>query len=72
MALLGVLAADIDGQAGDAKQHDQHDGEDDQHLAPRSASHQLTTMVAVARWVNRPFESVLISAPMKGTMMSDR
>ena len=66
VALLRVLAPDVDGQPGEAEQHDQDQREDHQHLA----AHQFTTIVAVARWTKRPLPSVPSRPLMNGTMTS--
>ena len=68
VALLRVLPSDVDGDAGEAQQHDQEEREDHQHLA----AHQFTTIVAVAVWAKRPLTSVPIRPPMNGTITSDR
>ena len=73
VALLGDLTPDVDGQPGEDQHHDHGQGHDHQHLARRGAvgAHgQLTTIVAVARWRNRPPPSVESRPLMSGTTTS--
>ena len=73
MPALGRDPPDVDRDARESEQHDEEDGEDDEHLpARRGAAHQLTTIVVVACWTKRPFASCGRSALMNGTTMSDR
>ena len=70
---LGRDPSDVDRHARECQQHDEEDGEDDEHLpARRGAAHQFTTIVVVACWTKRPFASWGRSALMNGTTMSDR
>ena len=80
-ALLAVEPADVEGQAGDAHEGDQRDGEDDDDLpmgtvltttttAASSIGHQLATIVTSEVSPRRPFASRGRSWAMSGMIRS--
>src|SRR5918992_850011 len=74
VAALGDLAPDVDRKPGERQDDDDEEREQDEDLSMlvAAATHQLMTIVATARWMKRPLESVSRSAEISGTMMSER